>query len=133
MSLNYQYHGVENTKSWSKADWELYDALIWATMAADIGYLNELSAEEFCRRVAYCGVLNVKITPESIKKFYGLTTNVSTLTATQWAQKHGRGCRSGWVSQVDSLGNKMAQASYAKKMRVRVEGAKEIKKEGSLK
>lgn len=113
MALNYQYHGIHDTKKWSKEDWAMYDALIWATLAADIGYLNELSAEEFCKRVAYMGVMNVKITPKSIEKFYGLTTNVITLTATQWAQKHGRNVKSDWVRKVIALGDKMAQKKYA--------------------
>jgi hypothetical protein len=102
MSLNFNYYGKEDTTTWTKEDWKLYNVLIWSTMACDIGKLTEENIYEFVRRFninnTYDQVYELKdgtrhycrlqIEVKDIKKFIGLGTNVITLTANQWALKH---------------------------------------------
>jgi len=111
MSLNFQYYGKSDTKKWDKGDWNTYNALVWFTMAVDIGYLYEGSAEEFVRRVnaqqlaVDAETKKVKVLEaKEIEQFYGLKTNVQTLTAGQWAKKHfsNRGeAAAAWVAKVN--------------------------------
>ncbi len=91
MSLNFQYFGKENTDTWTEEDWSTYNALVWFTLAVDIGYLCEESAEEFVRRVNIQKLCKETLTVEMIEKFNGLCTNVTTLTARDWAVKHFAG------------------------------------------
>lgn len=117
MALNFRYNGVGNTKAWTKADWSTYDKLVWASLAVHIGSLNEESAEEFCRR-ANALRLFVKdgaprdISPVEIEKFYGLETNVSTLTGSKWAAlvMSGRDqANSEWIRRVHVAADKLAK------------------------
>lgn len=101
MSLDFSYHGTEDTKKWSKADWQFYNALIWATMMVDLNGITEKNIDEFVRRVNETGAIEhtvkckcgearrepMTITKEEITKFIGLRTNVHSLTARQWAIK----------------------------------------------
>lgn len=103
MSLNFKYLGKEDTKLWSKDDWTTYNVLIWATMATDINYLCEESADEFVRRLNSTRIYNEEIKKEDIVKFYGLSTNADLLTSHQWALKHfadRNKCGHQWVKEI---------------------------------
>lgn len=105
MSLNFSYHGKSDTKKWTKQDWENYNGLIWATLVVGIGKLNAKSAAAFCRRANAMKVLKQEICPEDIEKFYGLHTNVTTLTGAQWARQFMSAQReesAAWVKEVTS-------------------------------
>jgi len=111
MSLNYQYYGKSDTKEWSEADWGTYNALVWFTLAVDIGFFCEKSADEFCRRVnaqqLSCDKktgASVDIKKEDLEKFYGLGTNVITISAGEWAKKrfgNRNQCNAAWVKEVN--------------------------------
>lgn len=79
-------------------------ALIWATMAVDLGEITEKNWQEFWARVAVheevCGAFifqhekgkgpePVFITPEQVKAHIGLTTNVRSLKETAWGSRLG--------------------------------------------
>lgn len=85
MSLNYRYTGKEDTAKWTAADWNTYNALIWASLVVGIGRLNEKSAAAFCRRANALKCLSQEIAPKDIEKFFGLVTNVPTMTGAAWA------------------------------------------------
>ena len=101
MSLNYQYYGKEDTKQWSKTDWELYNQMIWQSMVIDMGKLTEENIYEWVRRCnlmpMYIKVTKCKCGDETrqerkydvdeIRKFIGLSTNVITLAPNKWATK----------------------------------------------
>jgi hypothetical protein len=109
MSLNYELLCPNRKELWgtlTEEEKKLYNALIWATIAADISYLCEESAPEFVRRVNALRILTKEITVDDIKKFYGLETNAGTLTSHQWAIKHFANrnqCGSAWVKKIYAL------------------------------
>jgi len=102
MSLNFRYTGKENTKTWTKYDWQTYNMLVWATMSVDLNALTEKNIYEFVRRFNINNFYDetfelkdgtthrcrVQIKVKDIRKFVGLKTNASNLTANQWAIKH---------------------------------------------
>lgn len=81
----------------------LTDALIWATMAVDIGEITEKNAEEFHWRVKELEetynqpflrylddngeVQKRPITLEEVRAHIGLSTNVMTISRKQWIAK----------------------------------------------
>ena len=96
MSLNYEYYGT-NWESFDKEDRAAYHNLPWWLLAADVGYLNEDSVDEVVERADLLG-WTIKETndgvekeralkKEDLEKFYGLRTNVETLTRREWALK----------------------------------------------
>lgn len=107
MSLNFDFTRIENYKEkcWKGDEVDpLCEALIWATLMTDIGFLTEEVAEEFLTRmkIAYgTPVLHRRDeetgemkpswpTLEEIKSFAGLKTNVPTLSRREWIQKRLR-------------------------------------------
>jgi hypothetical protein len=114
MSLNFQYLGTEDTKLWTKDDWNTYNSLIWGTMVAGISYLCEETANEYCRRVNALRVFNEDIKKENIVKFFGLSTNAEMRTSHQWAVMHfadRNKCDNKWVNKMLDL----KQEAYDKK------------------
>lgn len=77
------------------------EALIWLTMAVDIGKITEENAIEFYARVSlwenmFTPMLSSfedhkkvyhKITPEDVKKHIGLSTNVSKISDAAWRKR----------------------------------------------
>jgi hypothetical protein len=100
-TANDPMRGIEKGKQYMKP---LTDALIWLTMAVDIGHITEKNADEFYRRVAMIETLNGAslskwnaetekhearpITLDDVKAHIGLSTNVSTKTAKQFDAKY---------------------------------------------
>jgi len=70
--------------------WEITNNLIWATMAVDMGSITEKNYEEFYRRLIIAGRVfgsPYRITLADVKRRIGLGCNVTTKTATQFANR----------------------------------------------
>lgn len=80
----------------------LANAMIWATMAVDIGKITDENAAEFHRRLDVLfdaghplmqkyvegeGFQPYRVTLDDVKSLVGLRTNVSNMTAKQWDAK----------------------------------------------
>lgn len=71
--------------------WEITDAIIWATMAVDIGEIKESNYEEFYARLKMVekvyGGRPYQITLADLKRRIGLGTNVITTTPAAFANR----------------------------------------------
>jgi len=88
MALHYAFLGETDLSELTDEQHRFKEGLIWATMAIDIGYLCEDSAEEFARRCNLQELFQGKVTVEMLKPYFGLRTNVITENANKWAKKH---------------------------------------------
>jgi hypothetical protein len=98
---NYETLQVEETGEWS-----ITNGLIWGTLAADMGQITKSNVAEFYARIKVwelvTGSLLTRhnqetdtwegyfITFADIQKRIGLTTNVSTVTITNWFKRIDR-------------------------------------------
>ena len=87
MSLNWdatkaeRWHELENNKQ---------DALIFSTMAVDMGEITEKNYEEFFKRYAmFCAAIEQErsLKLEDVRKGIGLRTNVSTTTPAAYKKR----------------------------------------------
>lgn len=94
MSLNWNGTKVQG---WKEIPDPERDAIIWLTMAVDIGNITEKNWREFAYRLriyqelfgAYWTVGGKPefVTDAHVKRMVGLTTNVSDKTRTQWSKR----------------------------------------------
>lgn len=63
------------------------DAMIWATMGVGIGRITEENWPEFYARLKTSGYYGDQITPELVRRYVGLSTNVSNETRLQWLKR----------------------------------------------
>lgn len=86
MSLDWNATGVRDFDQLTDNEYVTRDALVWATMAIGIGVITEENAQEFYSRLSLLekvtGASRFKdgeplyFTPDDVKRFIGLTTNV---------------------------------------------------------
>ena len=88
MSLTWEYLGKTNLKKLSAAQKRLYDGLPLMMAATEIGYLCRETADEFCRRCNACQFGNRPLTVNDLRPFFGLRTNVQTVSSYEWALRH---------------------------------------------
>lgn len=95
MSLNYDFMKCEGPKDDNER--VALDCLIWATMTVGLGEITEKNAHEFFSRIALyekaqgpfrtSGKGGVYFTPQEIKRWIGLKTNVSPMTKNQFLKR----------------------------------------------
>ena len=142
MSLDYVYLGETVLSKLSEEQWKLFDALIWATMAVDIGYVCEESAEAFVHRVnkQHLLTLDRDLTVDDVRPFFGLRTNVLTLPDEEWAKRHfwmyrwGSGGRvypsdNAWAKKVDKLAYSPENEAKAEEMEKKAKLRKKAKEQ----
>jgi hypothetical protein len=106
-------HGIEAGKSYMNP---VTNALIWATIAVDLGEITETNAAEFFARLRFTEQIDgpfliraevdgvrpegaaAYITAEEVWAHVGLCCNVSPKTRAQWMKR--------WNRDIDSLANK---------------------------
>ena len=79
------YEDLEGDRQWGVSN-----TLIWATIGVDMGSITEKNYEEFYRRLVMLGTVygsKYEITLADVKRRIGLSTNVSTITATAFDNK----------------------------------------------
>lgn len=94
MSLNFNGSRI---KGWADIPSEECDAIIWLTMAVDIGDITEKNWREFAYRLkvyqdlfgAYWTVNGKpeRVTAEHVKKMIGLSTNVTNRSRSLWGKR----------------------------------------------
>ena len=131
MSLDYKYIGLDNTEAWTEKDWAMFNALVWTTIAVDIGFICETSADEFARRANEIRALNIEIKKEDLVKFYGLSTNVYAISTAEWnriqQQKRSRHalCDAKWAKKVNGMWRDSKYVEGERKLRIRIENKKQ--------
>lgn len=103
MSLNWSVAKVKDWETITKSPWDkekinpVTEALIWKTMAVDLGEISERNVDEFWFRVRLLQMLDgpelqyedggVYLTKEDIVAHIGLVSNVIDLPRTKWLNK----------------------------------------------
>lgn len=100
MALHWNVTRCKGHKEWKEDMWKLRDCLVWQTIAIHMNCITEANIEEFVRR---CNIIPLyltitthddgtktnepkRFTVEEVKPFIGLSTNMGTKSAKQWAR-----------------------------------------------
>ena len=102
MALHFDYSACVDRESWTNRDFDMLDRLIWGTIVVSIGSITDANIGEWLfrmnlgdRMMGGAGFFTMKyereerfdITAAHIRKFVGLTTNVTTTTRAKWLKK----------------------------------------------
>ena len=99
MALNWDITKCNNMEALqSDTEWPVTNAVIWSTLAVEIGDLTEKTVNEFYARVKLWETVNGAltytkdgadyfITLEDLRKRIGLSTNVSNLPRGKWLKR----------------------------------------------
>lgn len=125
MSLNFNFSTCQGRESWTERDMQMLDRLIWGTIVVDIGSITDANIGEWLFRMRlgdlmmggagfftmkYEGEDRFPITAEHLRKFVGLTTNVSNMPRAKWMRKAMRQAADRVESLVSSELQKEAMA-----------------------
>jgi len=107
MALNYDIREVVEEAKQDGEPWRITEALIWATMAVDMGAITDANAQEFTERLAMSAmvhgtilqrmdgdkIVDRPITLEEVRLRIGLKTNVTTTSAAAYKNRLARAMR----------------------------------------
>lgn len=107
MALSYDIREVVEEAKQDGEPWRITEALIWATMAVDMGEITEANAQEFAERLAMSAmvhgtilqqedgdrIVDRPITLEEVRLRIGLKTNVTTTSAAAFKNRLARAMR----------------------------------------
>lgn len=123
MSLDFDFSRCSGRESWTDRDMHMLDRLIWGAMVVDLGNITDANIEEWVFRMRlgdallgpyfsmkYEGEERFDISPAHLRKFVGLTTNVSDATRHKWFKKVLAQATERFTSRVASEMQKEAMA-----------------------
>jgi hypothetical protein len=88
MSLNWDISNVQDWEKKQQEHNELLNVLVWMSMSIGMNRITEKNVDEWVYRLNRIIVENGRtknfFTPKIVSTFVGLTTNVGTLTATEF-------------------------------------------------
>jgi hypothetical protein len=103
MSLNFDYSRCIDRELWTNRDYEVLDRLIWGTIIVDLPSITEKNIDEWEWRMMFDTITdgsshphfrmsyengdNIKIDTTHLRKFIGLSTNVSYIPRKAWVSK----------------------------------------------
>ena len=94
MSLRWDLSKCENWQEMQDTESGITDAIIWMTIAVDLGEITEKNWKEFAERAAIVQALGgpylmdgIYVTDEMIRRRIGLTTNVANASWSEWIKR----------------------------------------------
>jgi len=89
MSLDWDVSKCENSDELTAGDqWEFTQAMVFATIGVGIGAVTEANWQEFYARMKLGYYWNdAEITPDVVRRYIGMRTNVSFETRAKWLKR----------------------------------------------